>query len=64
MKPLELKLKDKVFKIELGEDSLETSGLLIPLLKCIQKHLGHSFSKLKLDGLNLYAIITLRSHLH
>jgi hypothetical protein len=36
-----------------GNEGNTVSGRFIPLLKLSQKHRGHSFSKLKLDGENL-----------
>ena len=40
----------RILPIPDGKEGKIVDGLLISLLKCSQKHLSHSFSKLRLDG--------------
>jgi len=47
----------RILSIPDGKEGKMLAGLVISLLKRSQKHLGHSFSKLKLDGENLYGIL-------
>src|SRR3989344_9148237 len=51
----------KILSIPEGREGNMESGLLTFLLKCSQKHLGHSLSKDRDDGENLYDILSKRS---
>src|SRR6266566_7398666 len=43
----------KILSIPAGREGKTCSGLLIPLRKCNQKHLGHAFNKDKDEGESL-----------
>src|SRR2546426_5699509 len=46
----------KILSIPAGREGNTCSGLLIPLRKCSQKHLGQSFNSNREEGESLYAI--------